>query len=100
MISQYPDRTLVLMWPDYMGYGTYGLDCLHHYKGDKLILIGEWRTSTLGQYTSGISNHGQSFSLDFQLKVEEDFQLVEALNLPTWPLFLDRLHLFVKNERP
>ena len=65
------DRTLLLMWPDYMGFGTYGLQCLQQYKGQKLILIGEWKDSTFGSYAKGISEHGQSFSLEFQQKVED-----------------------------
>ena len=92
--SKYADRTLLLMWPDYMGYGTYGLQCLQHYQGNTLILIGEWKNSTFGSYAQGISEHGQSFSLDFQEKVEAEFELIEILDLPTWPLFLDRLQIF------
>ena len=96
--SKYEDRSLVLMWPDYSGFGSYALECLQHYQGQKLILIGEWSNSTFGAYARGISKHGQSFSLEFQSKVEENFQLVEALNLPTWPLFLDRLQVFEKTR--
>ena len=66
--NKYADRTLLLMWPDYMGYGAYGLQCLQHYQGNTLILIGEWKNSTFGSYAQGISEHGQSFSLDFQEK--------------------------------
>lgn len=92
--NKYADRTLLLMWPDYMGFGTYGLQCLQHYQGNTLILIGEWKNSTFGSYAQGISEHGQSFSLDFQEKVEAEFELIEILDLPTWPLFLDRLQIF------
>ena len=71
-VGQYEDRTLLLMWPDYMGFGAYGLQCLQHYKGQKLILIGEWKNSTFGSYSKGVSEHGQSFSLEFQNKVEDE----------------------------
>ena len=87
-------RTLVLMWPDYLGLGTYGLECLEAYEGKELILVGEWRTSTFGSYAPGISRHGQSFSVEFQQKVETDFCLVETIELPRWPLFLDCLQIF------
>lgn len=87
-------RTLVLMWPDYLGLGTYGLECLEAYEGKELILVGEWRTSTFGSYAPGISHHGQSFSVEFQQKVETDFCLVETIELPRWPLFLDCLQIF------
>ena len=82
------------MWPDYMRFGTCGLQCLQHYQGKKLILIGEWNNSTFGSYAQGISEHGQSFSLDSQEKVEADFELIGVMDLPTWPLFLDRLQIF------
>ncbi|CAE7522314.1 LSMT-L [Symbiodinium necroappetens] len=87
-------RTLVLMWPDWLGLGTYGLECLKAYEGKELILVGEWRTSTFGSYAPSISQHGQSFSLEFQKKVESDFCLVERIELPRWPLFLDCLQIF------
>lgn len=41
-VTDHPGRTLVLMWPDYAGCGTYGLSCLEKYSGDRLILVGEW----------------------------------------------------------
>merc|ERR1712187_216489 len=80
-----PERTLVLMWPDHQGRGSFGSTCLRHYAGAKLLLVGEWLGSTCG-----LLNHwGQSFSQDFVLAVEEDFELEQRLPLPCWPLALD-----------
>ena len=58
--ANFPTRSLVLMWPDYAGSGTYGLSCLNGYSGDVLVLVGEWHDSTLGAYTSGLSEYGQA----------------------------------------
>lgn len=68
-LDDHPDRTLVLMWPDYQGSGTFGVECLQRYAGDYLILVGEWVGRTFGAYREGLPNHGQSFSCDFQAAV-------------------------------
>eukprot|EP00933_Yihiella_yeosuensis_P036281 TRINITY_DN30012_c0_g1_i1.p1 TRINITY_DN30012_c0_g1~~TRINITY_DN30012_c0_g1_i1.p1 ORF type:complete len:746 (+),score=145.37 TRINITY_DN30012_c0_g1_i1:130-2367(+) len=98
VVVQHPERTLVLMWADIEGFGTYGLQCLEGYQGDSLILVGEWKTSTYGAYTTGMSEHGRSFSKEFQESVEERFELVESVSLPNWPLALDRLALFKRKK--
>ena len=97
VILEHPERTLVLMWPDEpddRGQGSFGLQCLEHYQGQELILVGEWRTSTFGSYLPNIPQHGQSFSKEFQDKVEGEFCLAEIVELPRWPLFLDCLQVF------
>ena len=38
------ERTLVLMWPDYGGVGTYGLSCLAGYSGERLALVHSLKT--------------------------------------------------------
>ncbi|CAE8601529.1 unnamed protein product [Polarella glacialis] len=98
VVEKYPDRTLVLMWADYMGWGTYGLQCLQGFKGQHLILVGEWRTATFGDYAPGMSEHGQSFSLELQQFVEECFTLVQTVTLPNWPLALDKLMLWQRRS--
>ena len=85
------DRTLVLMWPDYHGHGSYGLACLRQYAGARLALVGEWRGRTFGAYTAGIPETGQSFSAEFQTAVEAEFQLEQNIRLPNWPYYLDTL---------
>ena len=83
-VRAHAGRTLMLMWPDYMGFGSYGLSCLEGYGGDTLVLIGEWRGRTLCDSTAG-----QSFSEEFQAAVEAEFVLDEEVRLPNWPFFLD-----------
>ena len=89
--ARHPDRTLVLMWPDYHGHGSYGLACLRQYAGARLALVGEWRGRTFGAYTAGIPETGQSFSAEFQAAVEAEFQLEQNIRLPNWPYYLDTL---------
>ena len=90
--AAHPERTLVLMWPDYEGRGGYGLACIEAYiraGGERLVLVGEWRGATFGACTEGIGDHGQSFSAEVQAAVEGAFEVEEVVRLPNWPLFLD-----------
>eukprot|EP01064_Diplonema_japonicum_P021236 TRINITY_DN30785_c0_g1_i1.p1 TRINITY_DN30785_c0_g1~~TRINITY_DN30785_c0_g1_i1.p1 ORF type:complete len:770 (+),score=194.99 TRINITY_DN30785_c0_g1_i1:43-2352(+) len=94
------DRTLVLMWPDFMGKGTFGLECLKNYTNDTLILIGEWADSTFGVYTPTLQPTGQSFSPAFQYYVSQHFEEVTRVPLPNWPLYKDVLMVFKRRETP
>ena len=85
--AAHPDRALVLMWPDYGGRGSYGLACLRAYRGDRLLLVGEWRGATFGRR----SESGESFSAEFQREVEAGFVREELHRLPTWPGSLDHV---------
>ena len=96
--ARHTERTLVLMWPDYHGHGTYGLACLQQYAGSRLALVGEWRGSTFGAYTAGIPATGQSFSLEFQQAVEADFELEQTIRLPNWPFYLDTLMVWRRRD--
>ena len=91
-------RSLMLMWPDYMGHGEYGLRCLENYRGDVLILVGEWQKETCGAYTTGVPTHGQSFSKRFQERVEAEFERSTRCRLPTWPLFFDTLAVWRRRD--
>eukprot|EP00927_Polykrikos_kofoidii_P032456 TRINITY_DN27644_c0_g1_i1.p1 TRINITY_DN27644_c0_g1~~TRINITY_DN27644_c0_g1_i1.p1 ORF type:complete len:1042 (-),score=169.43 TRINITY_DN27644_c0_g1_i1:214-3171(-) len=95
-------KALVLMWPDYGGVGSFGLECVRRWAldecGQRLILVGEWagEGGTLGAFAPGLQAHGQSFSLACQSFVEEHFRLVRTLALPNWPLVLDAVRVFVR----
>ncbi|KAL1495305.1 hypothetical protein AB1Y20_017164 [Prymnesium parvum] len=65
-VEAHTGRTLVLMWPDYAGRGSYGVRCLQKYHGDRLILVGEWRDANLGAFSAGMAETGQSFSAELQ----------------------------------
>lgn len=89
VIQQHPDRTLILMWPDYYGRGSFGLKCLEAYEGDYLVIVGEWQGRTFGSYSAGLQEHGQSFSKCFQEEVSAAYCEHEVFRLPNWPLFAD-----------
>lgn len=92
-------RTLVLMWPDYAGRGSYGAACLRRYGGEVLVLVGEWADSTHGAaLATDLPPHGQSFSRELQREVETRFALEERVELPNWPGCLDAL--MVWRRRP
>ncbi|EKX51505.1 hypothetical protein GUITHDRAFT_102771 [Guillardia theta CCMP2712] len=93
-VKEHPDRTLLLMWPDFLGKGSFGLKSLDEYEGEFLILVGEWKGRTWGGYTPELGDHGQSFSQEFQEAVTSSFEEVEVIRLPCWPLFLDTVMVF------
>lgn len=84
-VQAHPDRTLLLMWPDYGGRGSFGSACLEQYTGETLLLVGEWPDSTCGL----LNPWGQSFSEEFVAAVEAGFELEQRLKLPCWPGALD-----------
>ena len=91
-VSEHSDRSLLLVWPDYNGTGSYGMRCLESYKGSTLLLVGEWK----GRAMTG--PHGQSFSMEFQEAVEAGWDVVEQIRLPSWPLFLDGLTVWSRKK--
>lgn len=94
-VAAHRDRALMLMWPDYMGKGSFGTSCLDGYVGEVLLLVGEWRDSTLGR----VNPWGQSFSEDFVGIVERDFVMEQRLQLPCWPVALDTLMVWRRRRR-
>eukprot|EP01065_Artemidia_motanka_P051346 TRINITY_DN903_c0_g1_i1.p1 TRINITY_DN903_c0_g1~~TRINITY_DN903_c0_g1_i1.p1 ORF type:complete len:830 (+),score=307.04 TRINITY_DN903_c0_g1_i1:40-2529(+) len=97
--QQHRDRALVLMWPDFRGDGSFATEALRHYKGDTLVLVGEWQGCSFGPYAAGLSPAGQSLSADAQHRVAADFDRVRCVPLPRWPLHVDCLTVW-KRRRP
>ena len=64
--AEHSGRAMLLVWPDYLGRGSYAKACLDAYGGDTLLLVGEWRGRTFGSYASGLAEEGQAFSAKFQ----------------------------------
>eukprot|EP00931_Biecheleriopsis_adriatica_P052003 TRINITY_DN30202_c0_g1_i2.p1 TRINITY_DN30202_c0_g1~~TRINITY_DN30202_c0_g1_i2.p1 ORF type:complete len:393 (+),score=58.09 TRINITY_DN30202_c0_g1_i2:113-1291(+) len=87
VLIEHAERSLLLMWPDYQGVGSFGLECLRNYAGKTLVLVGEWQNQTFGL----VRPWGQSFSKEFQEVVEAEFERVKVVPLPNWPLFCDIL---------
>jgi len=89
-VAEESSRTLLLEASDPNGEGEFGLECLRQYHGKELALLGEWRGHTFGQ----VHDWGQSFSEAFVDAVEKDFELVQRISLPCWPLALDSLMIW------
>ena len=98
VIREHADRTLVLMWPDHRGKGSFGVKCLEEYEGETLVLVGEWRGRTFGAYAAGLDDHGQSFSPEFQAQVAGAYDEQEVYRLPNWPLFLDCVMVYKRKS--
>lgn len=89
-LQAHSERTLVLMRQDCEGRGDFGAACLRNYAGAALVLVGEWPGSTYGL----VNAWGQSFSKDFVAAVEADFELLDRLQLPCWPLAADEVMIW------
>ena len=102
VVSSHSDKTLLLMWPDFMGLGDFGHQALLQYSGNTIITVGEWADATLGAYSSELQNtfSGQSFSTAFQLKMSREFDLQETVRLPSWPLYCDELRVYSRKPEP
>eukprot|EP01060_Flectonema_neradi_P039898 TRINITY_DN8949_c3_g1_i1.p1 TRINITY_DN8949_c3_g1~~TRINITY_DN8949_c3_g1_i1.p1 ORF type:complete len:808 (+),score=149.83 TRINITY_DN8949_c3_g1_i1:84-2426(+) len=102
VVSNHNDKTLLLMWPDFMGLGDFGHQTLMQYSGSTIITVGEWSDATLGAYSPDLQNtfSGQSFSTAFQLKVSREFDLIDTISLPSWPLYCDQLRVFKRKSEP
>ena len=98
VIRQHQDRTLVLMWPDYNGCGSFGLECLEAYEGEYLVLIGEWQGRSFGSYTAGLQESGQSFAKGFQEQVAAVYRESQVFRLPNWPLFADCVAIYKRKS--
>lgn len=96
-------KALVLMWPDWGGKGTFGLECVKRWvleeQGRRLVCVGEWGGGgTLGSISEDLPERGQSFSEECQSFVEAHFRLVHTLALPNWPLMLDAVRVFERTS--
>ncbi len=81
-IEKYPERTLMLCWPS-CGEG-WAARALKHYKGDKLIYIGEW---------------GDACGDDEMVKIlDRDYEEYTCIRIPIWYGIHDAL--WVLNRKP
>ncbi|MBC7692575.1 MAG: hypothetical protein H7222_12500 [Methylotenera sp.] len=77
-IVRHPDKTLFLCWPPLDD--RFAADCLTAYAGQWLFYVGEFR--------------GRTADTAFHEHLEREFTLDSTVQLPCWPGFSDRLHLF------
>ncbi|KAE8622090.1 hypothetical protein XENTR_v10005090 [Xenopus tropicalis] len=80
ILELFPDRALLLAWPDADESSKFSRDCLTYYRGKMIFHVGE----LLGETVSS-NPWGQSSTRDFQLCLAEEFCCVKRLQLPNWP---------------
>jgi hypothetical protein len=80
---RHPGRSLVLCWPPY-GDDAASYAVLRAYRGDAVIHIGE-------------PAEGATGSVRFHRELGLNWTLVEALDLPHWPLVRDRVMVYRRN---
>ncbi|MEE6468616.1 hypothetical protein FKM82_008331 [Ascaphus truei] len=93
ILEQFPDRALLLAWPDADESSHFSLDCLSYFRGETLFHIGE----VLGETLSS-NPWGQSTSRDFQLALAEDFCCVKRVKLPSWPGHVDSFSVWKRKN--
>lgn len=86
-VREHPERTLFLCWPPHVWHdaqeppdGWFDAACLKAYSGDLFILVGE-----IGGCTG---------SPAFARDLDELWERVELIELPTWPRVHDEMHVF------
>jgi hypothetical protein len=86
-VRDHPERTLFLCWPPYgspdapePADGWFDAECLKAYSGEVFILVGE-----IGGCTG---------SPAFARDLDERWERVELIELPTWPRVHDEMHVF------
>ena len=67
--AEHPDRTLLLCWPPYDD--PFAADGLAHFKGDRVVFIGEGRGGCTGDDR-------------FFATLEHEFTKVKSIAIPTW----------------
>lgn len=77
--GRHPDRALMLIWPPYGE--EMAAETLRHYEGDTVIYVGEGR----GGCTGGDN---------FIEQLEERFELVKTVHIPTWRMVHDHLTIW------
>ncbi|XP_030041501.1 uncharacterized protein LOC115456511 [Microcaecilia unicolor] len=96
ILEQFPERGLLLSWPDTEESSMFSLDCLAFFQGETIIHIGELLGETLSA-----NPWGQSTARDFQLALATDFCCVKRMRLPNWPGHMDSLSIWKrKNPQP
>ncbi|XP_046840825.1 uncharacterized protein LOC124434927 [Xenia sp. Carnegie-2017] len=95
ILEKFGDRVLLLAWPDKDEQSQFSLDCLHHYRGDIIIHIGELHGETLSS-----NPWGQSTSKRFQLEMAKSFRCLYRRRLPNWPGFMDSFSIWCRISTP
>lgn len=82
-VLEHQDHTLFLCWPPYQNLMAH--DCLHQYKGDTVVYIGE--------------DDGCTADESFHKFLSEDFEQVEDITIPFWDGLHDHLGIYIRKQR-
>lgn len=82
-IEKYPNRTLLICWPCYNEPWAYDAVC--QFKGDYVIYVGE-------------GYEGCTADDQFHYYMDENFYLIDELNLFQWRGFHDRVFVYRRNK--
>jgi hypothetical protein len=83
--AQYPDRTLLLVWPPYDS--AMAAKALMAYRGQTLALVGEDEAN------------GATGTRSFWAALERGWRQIERLALPRWPRVYDELTIWRRESR-
>ena len=81
-LVDYPDCTLFLCWPPYKE--PMALDCLKHWKGKNLVVVGE--------------DQGCTGCPDFARQISQEFNCVKKVFIPKWPGFHDYMSVYRRHD--
>jgi hypothetical protein len=76
MAGSHPERSLLLCWPPYNS--SFAYDCVRSYAGSTVVYVGEGMGGCTGDDA-------------FHTLLDDDFEVVEVVDIPTWPMMHDRL---------
>lgn len=78
VLARYDKRTLFLCWPPHGD--KMASQCLHYWRGKHLIYIGEF--------------YGTSANDEFFHQLENEFELIDGMEIPNWPGIHDKLTIW------
>lgn len=79
--AAFPERTLFTCWPEYDE--AYVSNMLRAYTGDFVIYIGEGYGGCTGND-------------DFHYQLEEEWNLIDHIGIPTWPSVHDSMRIYLR----
>lgn len=78
VVSGFPNHALLLCWPPLES--SMAERALVAFRGSVVLYVGEWR--------------GRTGDAEFHKRLDSDWRKIEEIELPVWPGFQDKLHIF------
>ena len=95
VLTQHPDRTLFLCYPDEEGEGM-GAECLEYYQGMYVIHVGESIMDS--NFSMDQAPWGRSSSSDFQERLLSEYHCLIKVELPNWLHVRDSISVWKRSE--